>query len=548
MEFKKYQHVERFGKKETQGIEKGTVYIFPKLDGTNGVVWFDGIDVKAGSRNRELGLGKEDNQGFYQHILSNKELYLPFFTVLPNATLYGEWLCLSGDTIIRKTSGGKNSNYMTLREMYAFSQKKIVDNLKWTNKDGTLKTTIAERTKTWWGKNGYPSLFSLYQDEDIIKPNRMTNIIFSGNKIVYQITTRKGFNIKASAEHPFLTPTGFKALFELKINDCVAVSYLSNRSKVKRSYGKGTRQILALQREYKKIIGKCEICENKTCLELHHKDSDHTNNTIENFQIVCSECHDKLHANVQKFFGVEYTYEFDKIISIEEIGVEDCYDITMSGEENESNFIANGFVVHNCPHTIKTYKSDAWNKFYVFDVMLNDCYIEYDTYQLTLEKLGIPYIPLIAKVNDYKGDFSEFLPQADFLLESGQTEGIVIKNYNYTDPYGRVTWGKVLNESFSLVKGQKVQKVVPAYNPEREQQIVDELVTEHFVKKEYAKLIAQLGEGVKGIQGQLLRVVNKTLIDEEGSFIIEKYGENVDFKLINKFTTLKVKQVLPELF
>lgn len=48
MEFKKYQHVERFGKKETQGIEKGTVYIFPKLDGTNGVVWFDGIDVKAG--------------------------------------------------------------------------------------------------------------------------------------------------------------------------------------------------------------------------------------------------------------------------------------------------------------------------------------------------------------------------------------------------------------------------------------------------------------------------------------------------------------------
>lgn len=36
--------------------------------------------------------------------------------------------------------------------------------------------------------------------------------------------------------------------------------------------------------------------------------------------------------------------------------------------------------------------------------------------------------------------------------------------------------------------------------------------------------------------------------DEEGSFIIDQYGENVDFKLITKFTTLKVKQVLPELF
>ncbi len=77
--------------KETQGIEKGTVYIFPKLDGTNGVVWFDGIDVKAGSRNRELGLGKEDNYGFNQHIQTNKEKYLAFFNFFPTAILYGEW-------------------------------------------------------------------------------------------------------------------------------------------------------------------------------------------------------------------------------------------------------------------------------------------------------------------------------------------------------------------------------------------------------------------------------------------------------------------------
>lgn len=293
MEFKKYQHVERFGKKETMGIEKGTVYIFPKLDGTNGVVWFDGVNVKAGSRNRELGFGKEDNYGFNQYIQANKEKYLAFFNFFPTAVMYGEWL----------------------------------------------------------------------------------------------------------------------------------------------------KQ-----------------------------------------------------------------------------------------------------------HTVK-YVSEAYDKFYVFDVVIGEKYLNYESYQPVLSQIGIDYVPLITKLTDYDGTFGEFIDQADYLVDPiNQTEGIVIKNYDYLDPYGRVTWGKVLNESFSLAKGQKVQKVVPAYNPEREQQIVDELVTEHFVKKEYAKLIAQLGEGAKGIQGQLLRVVNKTLIDEEGSFIIEKHGENVDFKLINKFTTLKVKQILPELF
>lgn len=289
--FKKYQHIERLYKKEVNGIEQGNCYIFPKLDGTNSQIWLENGELRAGSRNNILELGK-DNYGFYQYVLNNKDLYLPFFTILPNAILYGEFLKI---------------------------------------------------------------------------------------------------------------------------------------------------------------------------------------------------------------------------------------------------------------HNIKTYRKDALDKFYVFDVMLNDHYIEYDTYQLTLEKLGILYVPLLAKVNDYKGDFSEFLPQADFLLESGHGEGIVIKNYDFVNKYGETKWAKLINENFSLEKG-KPRPVRNEADNTLEQKIVDELVTEHFIKKEHAKLIAQLGEGVKGIQGQLLRVVNKTLIDEEGSFIVEQYGENVDFKLITKFTTLKVKQVLPELF
>lgn len=35
MQFKKYIHLEKYGTTETQGIELGTAYVFPKLDGTN---------------------------------------------------------------------------------------------------------------------------------------------------------------------------------------------------------------------------------------------------------------------------------------------------------------------------------------------------------------------------------------------------------------------------------------------------------------------------------------------------------------------------------
>ena len=63
MEFLKYQHVERFGTTETQGIENGMCYVFPKIDGTNSQLWWDN-GLKAGSRNRELFIDN-DNAGFY---------------------------------------------------------------------------------------------------------------------------------------------------------------------------------------------------------------------------------------------------------------------------------------------------------------------------------------------------------------------------------------------------------------------------------------------------------------------------------------------------
>lgn len=89
MEFRKYQHVERFGSEETEGINNGLCYVFPKIDGTNAQLWMDG-GLCAGSRKRELS-EDSDNAGFYVWA-QKQENILSFFQFYPHLRLYGEWL------------------------------------------------------------------------------------------------------------------------------------------------------------------------------------------------------------------------------------------------------------------------------------------------------------------------------------------------------------------------------------------------------------------------------------------------------------------------
>lgn len=63
MKYRSYDHVERLGHEDTDGLTIGKVHVFPKLDGTNAVVWWDGERVRCGSRRREISI-EDDNAGF----------------------------------------------------------------------------------------------------------------------------------------------------------------------------------------------------------------------------------------------------------------------------------------------------------------------------------------------------------------------------------------------------------------------------------------------------------------------------------------------------
>lgn len=88
--FHQYTHIERLGTTETENLELGECYIFPKIDGTNASVWLSDGELKAGSRTREL-TEEKDNAGFYAWAKQQANL-LAYLQENPTHRLFGEWL------------------------------------------------------------------------------------------------------------------------------------------------------------------------------------------------------------------------------------------------------------------------------------------------------------------------------------------------------------------------------------------------------------------------------------------------------------------------
>lgn len=205
------------------------------------------------------------------------------------------------------------------------------------------------------------------------------------------------------------------------------------------------------------------------------------------------------------------------------------------------------------PHTIKNYREDAWRRFWIFDVYdrAQGKFLPYEVYQPLMEDYGLDYIPCIKKFKN--GSYDNFLHEAQnnshFLLPEGSKgEGIVIKNYDWTNKFQQVTWAKiVLNEfkdNFHKAMGANLQEIgSPA------QVICDFACTPHLIEKEYAKIVNEVGEWTSHYIPRLLHTVFHSVVTEELWDGLKKinYG-SVNFQELKALCIQKVKQVKPELF
>lgn len=95
------------------------------------------------------------------------------------------------------------------------------------------------------------------------------------------------------------------------------------------------------------------------------------------------------------------------------------------------------------PHSLKTYREDAWRRFYVFDVYDHNKgrYLEYETYAEPMRTMGIDVIPPLVIIDTPSdNDLAKLRDERNTYLirdDGGVGEGVVLKNYQWQNKYGR---------------------------------------------------------------------------------------------------------------
>lgn len=205
------------------------------------------------------------------------------------------------------------------------------------------------------------------------------------------------------------------------------------------------------------------------------------------------------------------------------------------------------------PHTIKTYRDDAWRKLYVFDVFdrATGDFMHFDAYSELLQSAGVEFVPCIGVgQNPTYEVLCGWRDRNTYLLQdgAGAGEGIVVKQYGWNNRFGRTTWAKLVTNHFkdAHVKGTG-GAVINCKMIEEE--IADEFLTGHMVEKIVAKIRADAGQfGARNIQ-QLLGMAFHDLVTEELWEAVKKHkNPKIDFKTLNHCSIARVKTLMPELF
>lgn len=203
-------------------------------------------------------------------------------------------------------------------------------------------------------------------------------------------------------------------------------------------------------------------------------------------------------------------------------------------------------------HTIGYYNPDAWNCFYVFDVVEDGRYLSYDEYVPMLKEFGIPYIPEIARLENPTIEEVAAcinLPTARFLMpEDKVPEGVIAKNYAYKNKYGRTIWGKIVTEEFFNRKTLLGQRKHAVKSEAIEERLAEDYITEPVIRKEYAKILNEYPDaGRQEKIGRLLNAVFDNFIEEDLVTAVKRNKKStIDFLNLRKVSDRKVKEVLRE--
>ena len=127
-------------------------------------------------------------------------------------------------------------------------------------------------------------------------------------------------------------------------------------------------------------------------------------------------------------------------------------------------------------------------------------------------------------------------------------EGIVIKNYDFYNKYGRQTWAKIVTSEYKEKHSKKTGAPKVEVKKMIEEEIAKEYVTKSLVEKVYAKIDNDSGFTNKKIP-ELLNTVYHDVIKEDCWDFVKKYKQpTINFKTLQHFIFREVKSKAPVSF
>jgi ATP-dependent RNA circularization protein (DNA/RNA ligase family) len=190
------------------------------------------------------------------------------------------------------------------------------------------------------------------------------------------------------------------------------------------------------------------------------------------------------------------------------------------------------------------YDKEKYGHFYLFDVQwcTTGAYVHPDQWMQYAEEYDVRYIPILARLNR---------PTIEALLEytkgpdefgAKQKEGIVIKRFDFSNEYGRTTWGKLVSADFI----EKMHAAMGATNDDPpEIRFVARIVTYGFIQKTMKTIEDTLGRKlVIQTMPRVLATVWKDAFTEELFDFVRKEGvSKFDFRLARRLTEQKTRDV-----
>ncbi|PGO60759.1 hypothetical protein CN981_09490 [Priestia megaterium] len=208
------------------------------------------------------------------------------------------------------------------------------------------------------------------------------------------------------------------------------------------------------------------------------------------------------------------------------------------------------------PHKVKY--PEHQKTFFLYDIYDTEAcrYLPFENVKDAGEILGFNVVPVF-----YEGEYISFEHLQSFVGRSdlggmlGEVltgEGIVVKNVDFIDRYGRQVFVKLVTDAFREVQKQKAPKD-PKIELTQEQIFIQSVVTEPRIEKFLYKFV---DEGILdehfGIEdmGTILKNMNTRIYEdvmkEEADMLPDQYDDKQLRKSISRVVVNKVKKILQE--